>query len=273
MSKRYLGLEIGNHAVSGVVINSGIKGSAVEACARVALEGPQDLGRNLSGALERLATEMDITETICSVSLPPGSVSFRHIQLPFSDRKKIHQVLPYEIEPQLPYPVEDLVIDYYIMGPNRSDHSDLIAAAVQKATLEALLSVLTPLGIDPVTITSAGFATALCLADTDGQPTNWILADSDGVDLSLFFVEAGNLKLARATRLPSISKSRPAPDIFRQIHRSLLAFQDTASPDFAPETVFTNLTDLLESNHQPAEPVLAGLPLKKAELADWICPR
>ena len=273
MGKRYLGLEIGNHAVSGVVINSGIQGSAVEACSRAALEGPQDLGPNLSGALERLATEMDLTGTICSVSLPPGSVSYRTIQLPFSDRKKIQQVLPYEIEPQLPYPVEDLVIDYYIMSPHRSDHSDLIAASVQKTSLETLLAVLTPLGIDPVTITSAGFTTALCLAETDVQPADWILADSDGIDLSLFFVEAGNLKLTRATRLPASNKERPAADIFRQIHRSLLAYQDTASPDFAPEAVFTNLTDLLESNHQPADPMLAGLPLKKVDLADRLSPR
>ncbi len=273
MGKRYLGLEIGNRAVSGVVIDSGIKGSAVEACARVALEGPQDLGRNLSGALEHLAAQMDITATICSVSLPPGSVSFRRIQLPFSDRKKIHQVLPYEIEPQLPYPVEDLVIDYYIVGPRRSDHSDIIAAAVQKVTLEALLAVLTPLGIDPVTITSAGFATALCLADTDVQATSWILADSDGVDLSLFCVEAGNLKLARAARLPASNLDVPAADILRQIHRSRLAFQDTASPDFVPESVFSNRTDLLASDQQSAAPALAGLPLKKIELTDRLSSR
>ncbi len=273
MSKRYLGLEIGNHAVSGVVINSGIKGSDVEARARVAIEGPQDLGHNLSGALERLATALDITETICSVSLPPGCVSFRHIQLPFSDRKKIHQVLPYEIEPQLPYPVEDLVIDYYIMGPNRSDHNDLIAAAVQRATIEALLAVLTPFGIDPVTITPAGFATALCLIDSDVQPTNWVLADSDGVDLSLFFVETGKLKLARAARLSANNQGGPASDIFRQIHRSLLAYQDTENPDFVPGTVFSNRTNLLESDSQPADPVLAGLPLEKTELAGKLGPR
>ncbi len=266
MSKRILGLAIGNRSVSGVVINSGIKGNLAEACVQASMPGPQDFGRNLSGALADLVAELDVAGTTCCVSLPTGAVSFRSIRLPFRDRKKIRQVLPYEIEPQLPFPVEDLVFDYHRVSPNRSDQSELIAAVVEKSTLAALLTVLLSFGIDPVTITAGGFATALCLADAGDQPASWLLADRDGVDLSLFLAEAGNLKLARAARLPKGDESPGTSGMRRHIYHSLLAYQDMSRPDFTPQTIYTNQPDLLQPDQQAATPVLATLPFEKTEL-------
>ena len=273
MSRKILGLDIGNAAVSGVVINSGIKGSFVEARARVPLEGPQDFGGTLAGSLEALAGEIDITGTKCIVSLPAGSVSFRTLRLPFRDEKKLRQILPYELEPQLPYPVEDLIIDYYRSGPGRVDSSELITAAVKKTTIESLLAVLQSFRIDPAIITVGGFATALCLADTINQPENWILADIDKEDLSLFFTEAGTIKLARATRLPAFGEDHPATRVYRQIGRSLLACRDVYHFDFKADALFTNDPALIEPEHKPADSPLSGLPVDPTNLAKKISPR
>ena len=272
MSKRILGLAIENRAVTGVVIKSSIKGSAVETHARVPLAGAQDFGPNLSGAIEVLAAKIEIAGTTCCVSLPAGNASFRHIRLPFHDEKKIRQILPYELEPQLPWAVEELVIDYYWTGPSRNGGSALIAAAVKKTTIESLLAVLAPFGIDPVTITAGGFAAALCLTDTIDRQANWVLADVDGVDLSIFFAKAGALQLARATCLPASGETPTVPGVGRILRRSLLAYQDGYHADFNPEVLFTSDPGLFKPEPESEVVTLSNLPVERLALANRIPP-
>jgi len=42
--------------------------------------------------------------------------SSRNLQVPFSNPKKIRMVLPFEIEPHLPFQAEDLAIDFSILA-------------------------------------------------------------------------------------------------------------------------------------------------------------
>jgi len=262
MSRRILGLDISTTTVSAAIINSGIKGSFVDSHAQVRLGGPLDFDRNLTDALEMLTNQIDISGTISIASLPAGCVYFRHLSLPFRDDSKLRQVLPYELEPLLPYPVEDLVIDYFPVGPGRGENSDLIAAAVKKTTVAGLLKALQPFGIDPVSLSVGSFAAAICLAGTTGQDADWVLADIDGRDLSLFFARGGALHYSRTTRPLEFKHSPNGGHIAAQINRSLLAYQDTLNPAFAPEVLFTHDPGSLES-----DTAAYHLPVKHMDLA------
>jgi len=270
MSRRILGLEISNTAVAGAVINSGIKGSFVESHARVKLAGVQDFDQHLASALDTLAKSIDITGTTCIASIPAGWAFFRHLSLPFRDESKLRQILPYELETLLPYPVEDLIVDYIPAGPGSGDDSDLIAAAVRKSTIAALLAVLGPQGIDPATITVGGFATAICLAGTTEPTAEWVLADADGRDLSLFFARAGALIYSRTTRSPENDQNANGTGLAAQINRSLRAYQDIHNPAFAPEVLFSGDPALLGAASPGTDPHTASLPVKPIDLAGKI---
>lgn len=267
MSRRILGLEISTTAVAGAVITSGIKGSFVDSHAQVELDGPQDYARNLSAALEILTAKIDLTGTICIASMPAGCVYYRYLSLPFRDEGKLRQVLPYELEPLLPYPVEDLVVDYFPVGPGRGESSDLIAAAVKKTTVAALLTTLQPFGIDPVSLTVGGFAAAVCLAGTTGQASDWVLADIDGRDLSLFFARAGTLTYTRTTRPPDFKQSSNGDAVAAQIKRSLLAYQDTLNPAFEPSILYTGDPGFIESEDPGSATNENRLPVERMDLA------
>lgn len=267
MSRRILGLEISNTAVAGAIINSGIKGGFVDSHAQVPLAGAQDFDRNLGDALKILTAKIDITGTTCIASLPAGCVYYRYLTLPFRDARKLRQVLPYELEPLLPFPVEDLVVDYYPVGPSPGESSDLIAAAVKKTTVSDLLTALRPFGIDPATLTVGGFAAAICLANTTGQASDWVLADIDGRDLSLFFARAGALTYTRTTRPPTFKHSPNGAAVAAQINRSLLAYQDTLNPAFAPEVLFTGTPEILEPEDPEPDAGAKSLPVKRIDLA------
>jgi len=267
MSNRFLGLEIGNTYVAGVVLISGIKRSVLEAQARVPLAGPQDYGGNLSVALETLAETINIVGTTCAVSLPSGVVSFRNVRLPFRDKKKLHQVLPYELELQLPQAVEDIIIDHYDTNPHKHDGSELVAAAAPKSTLASLLKVLQSCRIDPVTITAGGLATALCIKEALDQPGSWILTDIEGDALSFFFADNDALKMMRAAHLVNPGDGLDATAIHQQIRHSLLAFKDMGYPEFKPAALYTTNHDLLHSYLNQGPGTEMGIPLKQTDLA------
>ncbi len=71
------------------------------------------------------------------VSLPPSDVMFRQIHLPFRDESKIKKTLPFELEPLLPLPIEEVVVDYVHLPDD-----GLLAAAVGKERIRKVISAV-----------------------------------------------------------------------------------------------------------------------------------
>jgi general secretion pathway protein L len=63
------------------------------------------------------------------VALPGEHLTFRVIDLPFSDPRRIESVLGYELESQVMTPLDELVIDHVVVGTRGSDTRVLVAAA------------------------------------------------------------------------------------------------------------------------------------------------
>jgi general secretion pathway protein L len=239
MSRKVLGLDIGDNAVSGVLISSSLRGNVMEAATRVPFEESRhDPGKALFDALGFLTEELDISGSVCNVSLPASNVCFRNLHVPFREEKKIKQVLPFELEPTLPHPVENLVIAYRKTGSPSNESSNLITAAVEKTKIETLLDVLSAYKIDPEIITIGGYPAALCLADTSGLPDNWVLCDLGRNTLSLFFAANGQIVLARSTLTGLPETAAAGPELCTQIKRTLLAFEDIYPHDYEPEIFF-----------------------------------
>ena len=68
----------------------------------------------LDEALAALFNEIDLKSDIYNVSIPADRASFRNLSMPFKDPKKIRQTLPFEIETMLPFPIDDLIVDFDI---------------------------------------------------------------------------------------------------------------------------------------------------------------
>ena len=111
MSKKILGLDIRTTAVSAVLLKSGLKGHWLEAHAHVPFDEALDPADETARALDLIAQTMDLGGAACVAAFPAENVSFRNLRIPFKENKKIRQVLPYEMEPLIPYAVGDLIFD------------------------------------------------------------------------------------------------------------------------------------------------------------------
>lgn len=137
MPKTILGLDIGTDAVKAVWANRVSRTDVqVLASETARIEG----GVDLEAALKKLAetiSPMSPSEIRCVVCLTPSEVMFRQIRLPFHEENKINKTLSFELEPLLPLPIEDVVVDYV-----RLPDDGLLAAAVGKERIRKIIAAV-----------------------------------------------------------------------------------------------------------------------------------
>ncbi len=81
-------------------------------------------------------------------AFPCRQTFLRTLSLPFEDRKKLGQIVPYEVESLLPVPLEDVTVDYHVFPPDRAEaQSEVLVAAAHKAAMREHLALLTDAGL------------------------------------------------------------------------------------------------------------------------------
>lgn len=171
MPGKILGLDINEDSVTAVQVTSGLKGYQITACCRVMIE---DEG-GLDETLKTLSEQIDLKSDTCFTSIPGGVVSYRNLRMPFQEPKKIRQTLPFEIETVVPFPLEDLVIDFNII--DRADKSEILAASVKKGYLSEYLSQLQSNGITPDVLDIRCIPTVSWLLSQEEIPDNGLFLD------------------------------------------------------------------------------------------------
>lgn len=233
MSRKILGLDIRPDAVSAVLINSSIKGTVIEAHGYVPLSGRKEDRNGLSASLETIEQKMDISDAICVASFPADEISFRNIQVPFKGQKKIKKILPYELEPTLPIPVEDLIIDFiHLETPDHTNAKNLITAAVEKSKLQSFLETLAEFNIEPEIVTVGGYPTAFSLANFLDSHKNWLFIDIDKNKSTIFIISSGRICLIRSFTIRSAARSYKIKSLCGNIRRTLYALEETLGSDF-----------------------------------------
>jgi len=100
----------------------------------------------------------DIEETYLSV--PLGVLNFRVIDLPFSDKDRIREVLPFELDGMILGGQENVVIDSIVTGRSDNTHQ-VLAVYLERTIMKKILGKLESFGADPVFVTSLGLGPLL----------------------------------------------------------------------------------------------------------------
>jgi type II secretory pathway component PulL len=100
----------------------------------------------------------DVEDTY--LSLPLGSLNFRLIDLPFSDKDRIREILPFELDGMILGGQENVVIDSIVTGTSDNKHQ-VLAVYLEKTVMRKVLEKLKSFGAEPVFVTSIGLRPAL----------------------------------------------------------------------------------------------------------------
>jgi general secretion pathway protein L len=266
MNRKILGLDIRNNTLSAVLLNSGTKSVKIEAYDIVSISDQKESENTLAAALKTIVEKIDTAGCVCVASFPANQALYRNIRVPFTNKKKIVQILPYELEPTLPFPVEDLTIDFHTINiSENADHTDLIAAGIEKAVLENYIDTLASFKIEPDIITISGYYPALCLAKLAHVPEKWLFADIEADKATLFAVASGRISLIRSFPIPSNAASA-VKSLGINIQRTTAAFSELFNTDFIPEEIRVTGPGIVELNFEKELSDLLKVPVNRIEL-------
>ncbi|WP_242346926.1 type II secretion system protein GspL, partial [Anaeromyxobacter terrae] len=167
MAQRILGLDLGAHAVKGVLLDSTYRGYAVVDTARVpvqaATEGGPSLVARQAQAVRELLAERGWRPDAVIAAFPGAAASSHVITLPFTDPRRIEQTVGFEVEGQIPFDLDEVAWDWQPLHAH-DGKTDLHVAVVRKEELAALVAALAEAGVDPRAVVPAGPAYAALFA-------------------------------------------------------------------------------------------------------------
>ncbi len=287
MSRKTLGIDIRYDSVSAMLVKSGIKGNWIEDYVYVPVSD-QDLapvqngeevkaqaGFTIGTALETIRSRMDTDGSVFAVSFPADQASYRNIYVPFKDAKKIRQVIPFELEPALPFPVDELVMDFHPVANSKrvpdANHTDIIAAAVEKARIQSYMDILVSLDMEPEIITVGGYPTAQCLAKFADTPENWMLADISKTRCTLFAVSSGQISLIRSFPVSFTPNSgrgshKKIEMLCNIIQRTIASFDENLHSGFRPDEMFITGHGLNYPDFEHEAELMLDIHVKRADI-------
>ncbi|MBI5192641.1 MAG: pilus assembly protein PilM [Nitrospirae bacterium] len=155
MARKIVGLDIGSHSIK--VVTGRERFGKVEILE--VYERPVN-GEGVHELIKSMVSDRRIRPDIVVSSIPGSSVSVHYLNIPFTDETKIGQVVPYEVEGLIPFPLDEMVIDQFILSKNNGNGgsgsngkgphgSSVCVALINKNILKDHLDTLRSAHIEP----------------------------------------------------------------------------------------------------------------------------
>ena len=118
MAHTVVGIDLGAHAVKFVLVEVGFRQSRVlrrsrRWCRRASCRWPSARARRCRWGWRACR------ESTLYMALPGEMLALRVLDLPFSDARKIEQVVGYELEGQIVHALQDVVFDHVVLQAAR----------------------------------------------------------------------------------------------------------------------------------------------------------
>jgi general secretion pathway protein L len=150
MSHTVVGIDLGSHAVKFSLVEAGFRQATVRgAFAELVLPGEAPIVERQMEALRRGLDRLPPQSSL-QVSMPGEQLTLRVLELPFSDPRKIDQVVGYELEGQIVHALSDIVFDHQVLRSVSPDEGTAVLVVAAKTDdVSTLLGALAAEGVDP----------------------------------------------------------------------------------------------------------------------------
>jgi type IV pilus assembly protein PilM len=104
------------------------------------LEGSQESSREAAilKALQELLSEKNFSSKQINVCAPGFHVFSKFVKLPPVDTSKVTQIIRYEAQQNVPFPLDEVVWDYQILGTTATNELEVLLVAVKSEIVEGL---------------------------------------------------------------------------------------------------------------------------------------
>jgi general secretion pathway protein L len=270
MPQRILALDISDSEVKAAVLETTFRDYRLAALHRQALadgDVPAD-----EQVRRFVADHLDDADTVLT-ALPGDRVTWRTFYLPFRDRKRLNQTVPFELESSVPFGLDEVIVDFQALRRDGSG-TTVLAALVPKRDLERHLELLREAGADPKIVDLSPLTTLNALSLVPDLPPGFAFLDCSGRSTTVALYRDGELAglrtVIQATALSLSSNGASASaghekaleDLVAEVRWTLLALNgaplEAGLPCFVagpPETVKTLRGTLEEALDVEVRPI------------------
>ncbi|MCK4948095.1 MAG: pilus assembly protein PilM, partial [Candidatus Aureabacteria bacterium] len=152
-NKSVLGLDIGTSAIKLVELQKTSSGVKLLNCAIHELDfDPEDKSEDHSNriilSLQNILAENNIIPSQVVIAVPGQSVFTRYVKLPAVEESKINQIISYEAQQQVPFPIDEVVWDYQIIGDRASPELNVVLVAIKADIISQLIETVSVAKLD-----------------------------------------------------------------------------------------------------------------------------
>ncbi len=162
---KILGIDLGASAVKAVALEASFRSHEVRGYRAEPVpppeegEAPRSYAERALAALQALGRDDWFRADTVVCCLPAAQVATHLVTLPFGDLRRVDQALKFEIEGLIPFDLDEVVFDAHVLS-RTPQRTDLLVAVARKEDLEATLSLLESVAVDPAVVTFSALALA-----------------------------------------------------------------------------------------------------------------
>src|SRR5512139_3838649 len=134
MPQQIVALAVGTHDIQAAVLENTFRDYRIVAFHREPLAAEAD-------ALRDFVVRHRLADATVLSALPGEVVTWRTFFLPFRDRKRLDQTVPFELEALVPFGLDEVVVDYQVLHRDKVG-TTVLAALVQRRELQGHLALL-----------------------------------------------------------------------------------------------------------------------------------
>ena len=236
MSRNILAIDIRNHSIAAVLLSTGLKSTSIVAGYEVAIPDGETGENPLESALAQLAEKVPAERGDIVVGLPADQTIYRPLIVPFKEDKKIRQILPFELEPNLPIDVDRLIIDY--IHSDALSEGELMTASVDGQHIDDLKETLGTVGLPPQLILPGDFPLASALITYDEQlPSQAMLLSIGSRYATLTLFDSGKIALLRSMTADTAT-DQGMETLALKIRQTLIAHAEISPQGFTPGALY-----------------------------------
>jgi type IV pilus assembly protein PilM len=117
-----------------------------------------DRNRQVSEVLPALMREFGIKGGPVNYAVPGQSVFARFVKLPSVDLEKIDRIITFEARQNVPFPIEEVVWDYQLVGSDSAEKIEVVLVAIKADLLEGLNAAVETAGLQTTLVDVATMA-------------------------------------------------------------------------------------------------------------------
>lgn len=212
----YLGIDIGQSSVKMVLVNKEKEGYFfLENIGETKLElnesNQNDLGKRweeVGKAIKTIISDNKIKTKQVVAALPENEVISRLVRLPPLKDSEIMDALRFEAETFVPYPLEEVSLDYEIIEKDEAGRLNVFVIAARNELISAYIKLFKSLGLDLMAIESPSVAFRRMARNSVGSIERLVVLNIGEKFSDIFNVYKGNVYFSRSLPIGGESLTR-----------------------------------------------------------------